>query len=274
MKLAISNLAWAGVDAEPYYRLLVDWRIGGLEVAPSVLFSGNWSAAFCTREVSRHRKALAANGITTIGLQSLFYGHPEFQLAEGPDTDTGTRLLAHAQQLVQLCCELGGQYLLIGAPANRKRCGYTPEDAESRAAETLNRIGDYADECGVYFTLEVLPAEFGSELGCSLPDIARLISRAASPGVRPHLDTGTTLFDTTIGFTPAAFGSVQVSSQTGISLTEDVQQLQWAQFLASDLTAPRWISLELPPAPEQSFAANRDRIHQRVDAIRGVFGCE
>jgi hypothetical protein len=125
MKPTISNLAWAGMDSEPYYRLLVDWRIVVLEVAPTSQVGGNWSSAFCIRDASCRRKALAAKGITTIGLQSLFCQHPELQLAEGPDTDTdtGTRLVAPATQLVHVCCGVGDQYLVTRAPANRKRCG-------------------------------------------------------------------------------------------------------------------------------------------------------
>jgi len=93
-------LAWAGMESEPYYRLLIDMGVFALEVAPTVLFDGGWASALSRRDASRCREDLAAKGLTTVGLQSLFHQYPECQLAEGPETETAVRLVAHARQLV------------------------------------------------------------------------------------------------------------------------------------------------------------------------------
>jgi D-psicose/D-tagatose/L-ribulose 3-epimerase len=270
MKPAVSNLAWVGSDSRPYYQLLAGLDVVAVEVAPTVLLGEEFDVN-APRDVDAARQALADFGLSVSGLQSLYYRHPEFQFADGPLV--ASSLTAYSDRLVDLCCELGGRYLLVGAPANRRLSGLAPSDAKKRAAETLHRIGDYARACGVWFTVEALDSRFGCELGCTLAEIARLIEMADSDGVRPHLDTGTTDPGAENPFVPADFGSAQVSRRADVEIVDDRDQRRWAGFLQDDRQAPQWLSLELPPSSALTPEENAERIAEGLRQMREVYQC-
>lgn len=269
MRLALYNLAWVGSDSAPYVNLLETLGVEGLEVAPSVLFGEDYTRC-SDAEIARTVTSLADRGVQVVGVGSLFFGHPEFQFADGPAA--GEQLVTHAKRLVELCCGLGGQYLFIGSPANRRLAGFPVAEARRRAAETLHHIGEYAAERGVCFTVEVLDARYGCELGCSLEEVAELLAMANTTGVRPHLDTGTTDPADAIPFVPGQFGSFQVSARAGTGLRDDPAQQQWATFLHSGAELPEWLSLELPPPGTMTFEENRARITAGLRDVAEVFG--
>ncbi len=270
MKPAVSSLAWSGRRSAPYYDLLAKLGITGLEAAPTVLL-GKPLCEIVDADVTGLSRVLDDHGLCVVGLQSLYYGHPELHFAG--DGATATALVAHSQRLVDLCCRLGAHYLLIGSPANRGCCGLAPQEAESRAAQTLHSIGEYARANGVWFTLEALDEAYGCELGCTLGDIARLIAMADSPGVRPHLDTGTTDPCADNPFGPSDFGSAQVSFRDSLLIADDPDQHRWANFLRAAPHALPWMSLELPPPKELADDDNAGRIVDGLSQMLEVFPC-
>ena len=272
MNIAVSNLAWVGHDSGPYHDLLADLNVTGLEVAPTVLLGEEFDIHGPLGGVDSYRQQLAEHGLSVVGLQSLYFGHPEFQFADGPIA--GDRLVVHSERTVELCCALGGSYLLIGAPANRRLTGFTLADAEKRTAETLHRIGEYAADRGVWFSIEALDSQYGCQLGCTLAEIARLINMADSAGVRPHLDTGTTDPSAPNSFSPSDFGSMQVSARADVKIVDDPNQYRWARFLADAPTTPQWLSLELPPPKQLAFKENSDRIAFGLRQVAEVFQCK
>jgi Xylose isomerase-like TIM barrel len=270
VKPAVSNLAWAGADSPPYYELLAELNVAGLEVAPTVVFGEEFDVSRRV-DVSSHLRGLSDFGLSVTGLQSLYYRHPEFQFADGPVA--GSPLVAYSERLVDLCCELDASYLILGSPANRRLSGFGLSEAAKRTAETLHRIGDYAWARGVWFSVEALDSQYGCELGCTLADIARLTDMADSAGVRPHLDTGTTDPGAGNPFAPGDFGSAQVSRRADVEIIDDPYQRQWARFLHGASQAPQWLSLELPPSNGLAFKENSERIAEGLRQMVEVFQC-
>jgi sugar phosphate isomerase/epimerase len=225
--LAVSNLAWMGSSDDTYLGLLADEQVDAVEVAPSLVFAGD-PAQVPASERTRYRRRVRSAGLEVTGLQSLYFARPEVQLlATGSERQA---FIDYSRRIADLCADLGGSSLVIGAP-NQRRRGELPErEAMRRAADTLHELGEHAAQRQTYFTIEALPKSMGADFIHTLEEAAQLVADADSPGIRPHVDTGTTEARYGLPWTPSELGHVHVSDALA-PVRRTSRQQRWANLL-------------------------------------------
>ncbi|MEP6649289.1 MAG: sugar phosphate isomerase/epimerase family protein [Lapillicoccus sp.] len=246
-------------------------RLGvtGIEVAPTTVL-GPDPAATTADERAGVRTRLQASGLAVIGVQSLYFGHPELQLLA---TGAARRAFVdHTCGIADVCADLGGTTMVFGAPKNRTRGALPVAEAMSRAAETFHEIGGYCATRDVVLVPEALSAEFGGDFVHTLSEAAELVHRSDSPGIGLHVDTGTSSPTEARVVDLAGLRSVQVSGGRG-ALAESPDQRRWAEILVGNsVTHPYegWISIELPPT-SMSDADNLVRIQEAVALVGKLY---
>lgn len=263
MRLAISNLAWVGRDPAPYEQSVVQLGVEGVEVAPTVVLGVDPTAA-TEAERAAVRARLGEAGLTVIGVQSLYFGHPELQLlASGADR---TAFVDHTRRIADVCADLGGTTMVFGSPGNRRRGEVPVAEAMARAADTLHEIGDYCVTRGTVIVPEPLSTDFGSDFVQTLVEAAELVRRCDSAGVGLHVDTGTCSPADADAVDLTRLRSVQLSGGPGV-LADDAAQRRWAEILGG---YDGWVSIELPPT-SLSDDDNLARVREAVALVRELY---
>lgn len=260
--LAVSNLAWIGGSDDTYLDLLAHEQVDAVEVAPSLVFTGDPAQA-PRGERARYRRRVESAGLEITGLQSLYFAAPDVQLL-----GTGSErqvFVDYSCRMADLCADLGGRSLVIGSP-NQRRRGHMPKrEAMRRAADTLHELGDHATQRGTYFTIEALPKSMGADFIHTLEEAAQLVADADSPGVRPHVDTGTTEARFGLPWPPSELGHVHVSNALA-PVGRSSRQQRWADLLDGYGGV---VSIEMRASDEDNARVLRAAIRD----VRAMFAC-
>ena len=127
-------------------------------------------------------------GVAVAGLHWILARASGFHLND-PDFDTRRRTSEYLARLAEFCAELGGEYMVLGSPAQRRVAeGRAYDDAVACALETIEAVLPTLDKVGVTLALEPLaPTEtnFWVNSEETLDFIAKL---GAPERVKLHLD--------------------------------------------------------------------------------------
>jgi sugar phosphate isomerase/epimerase len=260
--LAVSNLAWMGDSDDTYLDLLGQERVDAVELAPSLVFADDPAQA-APRERAGYRRRVQSAGLRVAGLQSLYFARPEVQLlATGSERQV---FIDYSCRIADLCADLEGRSMVIGSPNQRRRGAMGQAEAMRRAADTLHELGQRAAERDTYFTVEALPTTIGADFIHTLEEAAQLVADADSPGIRPHVDTGTTGPEHGLPWRPSELGHVHVSD-AGAPVRRTSRQERWAGLLGG---YDRVISIEM-----QRVDGDKDRVlREAIRDVRAMFGC-
>jgi sugar phosphate isomerase/epimerase len=186
MRLALCNEVLRHRDFASQCEYAARLGYDGLEVAPFTLSDDPLTMPLARRAAARQ----AANdaGLAITGLHWLLV-KPEGLSITSPDAAARARTLDAMRRLIELCVDLGGRYLVHGSPAQRR----TPPDVEPAAArawivESFAAIAPFAEQAGVAYLVEPLPADETDQLN-TLEEAAALVQAIASPAVATMLDT-------------------------------------------------------------------------------------
>ena len=78
MKLAASNIAWERHDDPRILKLLENYRVLGIEIAPTKLWP-EWKGA-SYQKASNYKKKMKACGFHLPAMQAVLFGKPELQI--------------------------------------------------------------------------------------------------------------------------------------------------------------------------------------------------
>jgi sugar phosphate isomerase/epimerase len=158
----------------------------GLELAPFTL--GPEPHLLNAAERGRLRRAAAAAGIEILGLHWLLVTPPGLSV-NGPDDAVRERTVAVLRELIGLCADLGGTYLVHGSPAQRSVAkGDSLETARDRAVATFAAVAPEAETAGVTYCIEPL-AESETNFINTVEEAAALVQRIGSPAFKTMIDT-------------------------------------------------------------------------------------
>lgn len=185
MRLSVSNLAWPGGQPEVLAAHLVSAGIQGVEIAPTTL----WPAApsVPTEDLRNYARKLRGMGLTVSGIQSLMFGHPEFQVLQ-PDTWQGAR--DHLKSMLTIAHDLGAQVAVFGSPRNRLRGALSLEAAHDRFAEFVQPLLSDLEILEMTLTMEPNAPDYGADYLTTYEEVLGLCEVIGSPHVRPQVDTG------------------------------------------------------------------------------------
>jgi len=154
----------------------------GLEVAPFTFGDDAWRMPAAKR--AEIRRASRDAGIVVSGLHWLLAAPAGLSITTD-NYNVWQRSTDVLRASVDLCAELGGDYLVHGSPAQRRIEG--PDDAK-RAEEAWTVVAADAQTAGVVYCLEALATPECNYIN-TLAEAAEVVCRIGNPSFRTMVDT-------------------------------------------------------------------------------------
>ena len=185
MRFAICNELFENLPLAEVARTCADLGYEGLELAPFTL--GPHPSALTTSERRQLRLDVEAAGTKVVGLHWLLARTTGFHLT-APEPAIRQRTAVRLAELAELCRDLGGELLVLGAPQQRSLPPGMPTSEGMRlAADTLAQVLPALERHQVDLCLEPLgPSETNFLNTCA--EAVALAQSLDHPRVRLHLD--------------------------------------------------------------------------------------
>lgn len=184
MRLSISNIAWNSDEEGEIREILPAYRVEGVEVAPTKIWSDPSRAD--SAELARYRAFWGERGLSIPALQALLFGRPELRLFA--DEPTRASMLSYLTSIMGVGAGLGATALVFGSPKNRLAAGLEPGLAMEIAVEFFYKAGVAACASGVVLCVEPNPPQYGCDFIRTVKEGADLVRRVDHPGFRLHVD--------------------------------------------------------------------------------------
>ncbi len=186
MKLSLCNEVLRPFDFARQCAFAAELGYAGLEVAPFTFGENTYRMPASERAVLK--RAARAAGVAVSGLHWLLVAPAGLSITSA-DRAVWDRTVQVMRRLIDLCAELGGDYLVHGSPAQR-RIGDGPDraDAAKRGEAAWAAIADDAVRAGVVYCVEPLAAP-DADFVNTLDEAAALVRRVAKPALKTMLDT-------------------------------------------------------------------------------------
>lgn len=192
MKFALCNEMFEcwntadGFDFDRVFRFIVSCGYEGVEIAP---FTMNADARKIDAATRRKVRDLAVkSGLEITGIHWLLARTEGFGLTS-PEASVREATNAYFRELIRLCRDLGGRYMVLGSPQQRNLAeGMSREQGHEYAAEVLRPLVPLLEECDVQIALEPLSTAETNML-TSAAETVELIDRIGAPErIALHLD--------------------------------------------------------------------------------------
>lgn len=186
MRLAVSNIAWDTSEDEGIAKLLNQYGVNAIDVAPGKYFPEPVKAT--DEEIAFVKRWWAERGIEITGMQALLFGTAGLNVFGTPKAQDA--MLQHLTAVCRIGSGLGATRLVFGSPKNRDRNGLNDEQAIEIAIPFFRRLGDIARSYGVVVCLEPNPSCYGANFMTTSSETARIVEQVAHPAIQMQLDTG------------------------------------------------------------------------------------
>jgi D-psicose/D-tagatose/L-ribulose 3-epimerase len=186
MRLAISNIAWDTSEDEKVAKLLTQYEIDAIDIAPGKYFPEPTKAT--DEKIARVKNWWAERGIQITGMQALLFGTEGLNVFGTPQTQK--KMLQHLTAVARIGAGLGATRLVFGSPKNRDRTGLNDEQAMEIATPFFQRLGDIAQSYGVLFCLEPNPPCYGANFMRTSHETALVVHQIGHPSICMQLDSG------------------------------------------------------------------------------------
>ena len=182
MRLSLCNEVIRELAFERQCALARDLGYVGLELAPFTFGQDGWRMPASKR--AEIRKACSDSGVSVSGLHWLLAAPAGLSITTA-DKAVWQRSVEVLTGCVELCADLGGDYLVHGSPAQRRVS--LPDDGK-RAEEAWRIAAAEAGQAGVSYCIEPL-ARPDCNFVNSLAEGAEVVKRNGNPALRLMIDT-------------------------------------------------------------------------------------
>ena len=196
MKIAFCNEVYGNWPLEKQFEFTAGCGYDGVELAPFSLdeawVSGAEKSADVRRITPKQRDEMVRlaekASIKLPGMHWLLAKTEGFFLTS-PEADIRRNTTAYLNELITLCADLGGEYLVLGSPAQRYVLpNFSYNDALGYAADTLAGTLDNLKRNNIVLALEPLAASENNFL-MNAAQALELIEKMGNPGpITIHLD--------------------------------------------------------------------------------------
>lgn len=182
MKLSLCNEVIRELPFPRQCALAADLGYAGLEVAPFTFGSDGWRMPSSQR--AEIRRACKDTGIVVSGLHWLLAAPAGLSITTS-DRRIWQRSVDVLTASVELCAELGGDYLVHGSPAQRR---VSSLDDAKRAEEAWRVAAAEAGQAGVTYCVEALARPDCNFIN-TLAEASEVVKRNGNPALRLMIDT-------------------------------------------------------------------------------------
>lgn len=185
MKIALCNEVLQPLGFAEQCALAEKLGYDGLEVAPFTLAENPLDI---TEAQAREFRRIAQDaGLAITGLHWLLVAPAGLSITSD-DAALRARTVGVMGRLVELCAQLGGQYLVHGSPKQRAvPQGASRGQALERATECFSRAGEAAARHQLVYCIEPLSTR-ETELINRVEEAVRIVDAVKSPGLKTMLD--------------------------------------------------------------------------------------
>jgi len=236
VSLSVSNMAWKHQDTRDVLSILRKFRIGSVEVAPTIV-SGDWDTPFdYPYPISSFQSILYNTGI---------------RIYEDPDG-----FVSHYRKVAKLCSTHGVRSVVFGSPNQRHVS--TGVDI----VPYFKTIADISREYSVAFCIEPNSKKYGCTWLTTVSEVVDFLQKVDEPDViKLNLDTGNYIMedDTFVFDTESVkyIGNVQVSNEHLEPLCDMTEEnkARTARVLKNIASVgySGYISLEMKTAPTSTI---------------------
>nr|WP_246700529.1 sugar phosphate isomerase/epimerase family protein [Variibacter gotjawalensis] len=156
----------------------------GLEIAPFTL--GTEPHRLKKPEIEVARKAMSDAGLRCSGLHWLLV-KPDGLSITSDEAGTMKTTRDVMKRLVDLCAELGGEYLVHGSPFQRRLPDKNADAARERAVEAWTLAGEHAARANVIYCIEPLAPPDANFVN-TIAEAAEIVRAADNPALRTMMD--------------------------------------------------------------------------------------
>jgi sugar phosphate isomerase/epimerase len=186
MKLSLCNEVLREFEFARQCAVAAELGYTGLEVAPFTL--GDDAYRMPPAQRAGLRRATQEAGVVVSGLHWLLVAPAGLSITSA-DHAVRERTLDVMRRLVELCVELGGNYLVHGSPAQRRISNEPdPQKAAARAEAVWSAIAADAAAARVVYCIEPL-ARPEADFVNTLAEAASIVRRIGVPALRTMIDT-------------------------------------------------------------------------------------
>ena len=184
MKTAISNIAWEKYNDKNILKLLKEFNISGIELAPTKVWP-EWNGI--TKDSIRDLKRyLDGEGFEIPAMQAILFGKPSLQLF---NIDSHKDFFDHFKLLAEIAYELDTKSLVFGAPKNRRRNQVSVKDADKIAEAFFYKAGEIFKNSNTSLVIENNPVEYMCDYLNNVKDVENIVNKVNSEGIKVHLDS-------------------------------------------------------------------------------------
>jgi sugar phosphate isomerase/epimerase len=186
MKLALCNEVLRDLPFPAQCELAAALGYDAMEIAPFTLSEAPHELPAAERR--RLRQTAEAAGVPVSGLHFLLIAPPGLTIT-GEDAEARARTRSVIIELVNLCADLGGRYLVHGSPQQRNvPAGASMAAARERAKEILAAAGEAATRARVVYCLEALAPQETNFIN-TVAESADLVREIGGPALKTMIDT-------------------------------------------------------------------------------------
>lgn len=184
--ISISNIAWDIAKDEEVAKVLNDYAVPYIDIAPPKYFDIPSQAE--EKKILEVKHYWNSKGIEPIGMQSLLFGTTGLNVFG--TSETQNLLLQHLAHICRIGSTLGAKKLVFGSPRNRDRSHLDDNQTLKMAVEFFSRLGDIAESYCVVICLEPNPECYQSNFMTNSLDTATIVRAINHKHIRMQLDIG------------------------------------------------------------------------------------
>ena len=192
MKFALCNEMFEtwntdqGFDFPRVFEYIKKCGYAGVEIAPFTIEKDAFLIPATRRVEIRH--LAEKNDLTITGLHWLLARTEGYYLTS-PDPVVRQKTADYFLELIRLCADLGGHFMVLGSPMQRNILpGVTQDQAFDYAAEVLQKVVPMLEQCDVQIALEPLTPKETNFLTTAAEGVRLIEKIGVSSRVALHLD--------------------------------------------------------------------------------------
>lgn len=186
MEVSISNIAWDPTQDKAVAALLHQYDVNYIDIAPSKYFPQINLAT--EKDILSVKQFWKKQGIALLGMQSLLFGTKNLNIFA--EKEIQEAMLKHLKNVCHIANLLGVEKLVFGSPKNRDRNGLTDQEAEEKAYEFFNKLGNIALAENVIICLEPNPICYGANFMTTSEETWQMVKKINHKSIKMQLDTG------------------------------------------------------------------------------------
>jgi len=244
MKIAISNIAWDIKADNVIKKILNEYEIEGIEIAPTKIWTDPSNVN--KSDILSYKSYWKQNGIKIVAMQSLLFGHPELTIFE---TSTKRKAaITYLEKIIHLASLLGVKAMVFGSPKNRIKGNLESKDVNEIANSFFSKVGDISKKYNIHFCIEANPKVYGTDFLNTTAEVVSFVRKLNHPYIKVHIDTGAMHInneniDETITIADPFF-HCHISEPNLLSVPQEVNHELVAKSLIN-LNYKKWVSIEM-----------------------------